>query len=81
MRVPLMPKSELPSWTNSTLSQIAMMAASAYIIVASKIAWLTGDIAPLKWAAEMFAASYLSSRGLKGVNGNVGELKGEEKKS
>ena len=61
---------EKPSWTSSTLSQLAVACVSAYLLGALWVSFKTGDITSLKWAAEVFGASYLATRGMKGANGS-----------
>ena len=51
-----------PSWLTSSLSQVFVMAAGFYLLAAAKIAWETGDMAHLKWGAEVFGVSYLTAR-------------------
>ena len=63
--------SEKPSWTSSTLSQLAVACVSAYLLGALWVSFKSGDISSLKWAAEIFGASYLTSRGMKSANGTV----------
>lgn len=55
-----------PSWTSSTLSQLAVACVGAYLLGALWVSFKTGDISSLKWAAEIFGASYLTSRGMNG---------------
>ena len=59
-----------PSYQTSTLSQLAVASVGCYLVGAGWVAFKTGDISALKWAAEIFGAGYLAARGLKGVNGN-----------
>ena len=54
-----------PSWQTSTLSQIAMASVGCYLLGALWISFKTQDISSLKWAAEIFAASYLATRATK----------------
>lgn len=61
---------EAASWQTSTLSQIAVASVGCYLVGALWVSVKTGDISSLKWAAEMFGAGYLASRGMKGANGN-----------
>ena len=58
-----------PSWQTSTLSQIAMASVACYLLGALWISFKTQDISSLKWAAEIFAASYLATRSTKNGNG------------
>lgn len=60
-----------PSWQTSTLSQIAVASVGCYLLGALWISFKTQDISSLKWAAEIFAASYLATRATKngGTNG------------
>lgn len=51
-----------PSWMTSSLSQVFVLAASSYLIVAAKIAWTTGDMTHLKWGAEVFGVVYIAKR-------------------
>jgi len=51
-----------PSYVTSSLSQVFVLAASSYLIVAAKIAWMTGDMTHLKWGAEAFGIAYLSRK-------------------
>ena len=64
---------EKPSWYSSTLSQIALGSIGCYLVGALWVSFKTGDISSLKWAAEIFGASYLTSRGMKGENGTSHE--------
>ena len=61
------------SWCKSTLSQMAIASVMAYLLVSAKVAWQTGNLEGLKWAATVFGAGYLSSR-------KPGEEKQEEPK-
>lgn len=54
--------SNRPSWMTSSLSQVFVLAAGFYLLVSAKIAWQTGDMAHLKWGAEVFGVSYLTAR-------------------
>ena len=51
-----------PSYFSSSLSQVFVMSAFSYLIVAAKIALATGDMTHLKWGAEVFGVSYLTAR-------------------
>ena len=59
-----------PSWTSSTLSQIAIGSVGCYLLGALYISFVSKDISSLKWAAEIFGAGYLASRRLNGNGGN-----------
>jgi hypothetical protein len=52
-----------------------MLSAGSFILVATKIAWTTGNIEPLKWAAEVFGVSYLTARQKNGVSKPANEEK------
>lgn len=52
----------MPSWATSTLSQLAVASVACYLVGAGWVLVKTGDLAPLKWAAEVFAVSYLTAR-------------------
>lgn len=55
-----------PSWCKSTLAQMAMASVSCYLVIAMKVAWVTGDLSGLWRAAEVFGASYLTARKMNG---------------
>ena len=61
-----------PSYYTSTLSQIALASVACYLVGALWNSYKTGDISSLKWAAEIFAASYLA-RGSKNGGSNAQE--------
>ena len=51
-----------PSWMSSSLSQVFVLAATSYLIVAAKTAWATGDFTHIKWGAEVFGVVYIAKR-------------------
>lgn len=57
---------EKPSWHSSTLSQIAIGSVACYLLGALWVLVVSKDIAPLRWAAEVFGAGYLASRARNG---------------
>ena len=67
----LMADDAKPSWQTSTLSQIAVASVACYLVGALYISFKSNDISSLKWAAEIFAASYLA-RGTKSNGGSNG---------
>lgn len=62
---------EKPSYLTSTLSQLAVASVGCYLLGALWVSFKTNDINSLKWAAEIFGAGYLATRGLKGANGGT----------
>ena len=64
------------SWCSSTLSQMAMMSVFFYTVGALALLIKRGDIAPLKWGAEIFGASYLTARS---AGGQKADANGEPK--
>lgn len=60
---------EQPSWQTSTLSQMAVVSVACYLLGALYVSYKTGDINSLKWAAELFGASYLARGSTKNGNG------------
>ena len=59
----------LPSYLTSSLSQVFVLAAASYLIVAAKVAWTTGDMTHIKWGAEAFGIAYLARQLTSGKNG------------
>lgn len=59
-----------PSWLNSTLAQMAVASVGSYLLGALWISFKTQDITSLKWAAELFGASYLATRSMQSKNSN-----------
>ena len=53
---------EKPRYQTSTLAQIATASVACYLIGAIYLTFRTGDLAGLKWAAEIFGAGYLAAR-------------------
>lgn len=62
-----------PSYHSSTLSQLAVASVGCYLVIAMWLSVKTGDISMLKWAAEVFGASYLTARGMNGRKPNGSE--------
>ncbi len=60
-----------PSYRTSTLSQLALLTVCAYLGGALYVLvnQFPGDfLEPLKWAASVFGASYLTARGTESKN-------------